>query len=48
MGDPQRFRNLYRERRPHYLKASLRQETGGKTVEQIAAELIEALGLRRK
>ena len=41
------FRELYEKRRPHYLKASLRQETGGKTVAEIAAEVILALGLNR-
>jgi shikimate kinase len=41
------FRELYDLRRPHYLKASLKQETGGKTVARIAAELVEALGLNR-
>ncbi len=45
MGSRERFRNLYEQRRPHYLKASLRQDTGGKSVKQIVAELIEALGL---
>jgi hypothetical protein len=39
---------MYQQRRPHYLKASLRHETGGKTVEQIAAELIQAFGLGGK
>jgi shikimate kinase len=41
------FQDLYEARRPHYLKASLRQETGGKTIEEIAAELARALGLDR-
>jgi shikimate kinase len=41
------FRELYELRRPHYLKASLKQETGGKTVAEIAAELVKALGLNR-
>jgi len=45
LGSPEGFRKLYEQRRPHYLKASRRQETGGKTVEQIAAELIRALRL---
>jgi shikimate kinase len=45
LGSRQGFRELYEARRPHYLKAVFRQETGGKTVEQIAAELVEALGL---
>jgi shikimate kinase len=39
------FRDLYEARRPHYLKASLRQETGGKTIAEIAAEVVQALGL---
>jgi shikimate kinase len=47
LGSRESFRQLYEARRPHYLKASLRQETGGKTVEQIAAELVQALGLDR-
>jgi shikimate kinase len=48
LGDPESFRELYQARRPHYLKASLRQETGGRTVEEIAAEVIQTLGLNRK
>jgi shikimate kinase len=45
LGSLEGFRKLYEARRPHYLKAFFRQETGGRTVEQIAAELVEALGL---
>ena len=41
----QSFRELYEARRPHYLKASLRQQTSGKTIEEIAAEVVRALGL---
>ncbi len=41
------FRELYEKRRPHYSKASLRQETAGKTVAESAAEVILALGLNR-
>jgi len=33
------FAGLYNARRPVYLKASMRYETEGKTIEQIAAEL---------
>jgi hypothetical protein len=29
------------------LKASFRQQTGGKTIEQIAAEVAQTLGLKR-
>jgi shikimate kinase len=47
LGGRESFRELYQLRRPHYLKASFRQETGGKTVEEIAAEVAEALGLDR-
>ena len=42
------FRQLYEKRRPHYLKALLRQETGGKNVEGIAAEMVQSLGLKRR
>jgi shikimate kinase len=47
LGSLENFRKLYAARRPHYLKASFRQPTGGKTVEQIAAEVAQALGLKR-
>ncbi len=39
------FRDLYRKRRRYYLTAAWRQETGGKSVEQVVDELIEALKL---
>jgi shikimate kinase len=45
LGSLEGFRELYEQRRPHYLKASLRQETGGKNVEGIVAEVVRALGL---
>jgi shikimate kinase len=48
LGSLESFRDLYEARRPHYLKASLRHETGGKSVAEIAAELVQALGLKRK
>lgn len=48
LKSPQEFRELYEKRRPHYLKASLRQETDGKDVEEIAVNLIQALGLKRR
>lgn len=47
LGSLESFRELYEARRPHYLKASFRQETSGKTVERIAAEVVQALGLDR-
>jgi shikimate kinase len=47
LGSVESFRQLYEARRPHYLKARFRQETGGKTVKQIAADVVQALGLDR-
>jgi shikimate kinase len=47
LGSLEGFRSLYEARRPHYLKASLRQETSGKMVEEIAAEIVRALGLNK-
>jgi shikimate kinase len=45
LGSLERFAELYEARRRHYMKASFRQETGGKTVREIAAEVIQVLGL---
>ena len=45
-GDLEEFRRLYEDRRPCYLKAGLRIETAGKDVEEVAAEVIDSLGLR--
>lgn len=42
------FRELYEARRPHYLKASLKQETVGKTVERIAAEVVQTLCFEKR
>jgi shikimate kinase len=47
LGSQKSFGELYEIRRPHYLKASFRQETGGKTVERIAAEVVQTLRLDR-
>jgi shikimate kinase len=47
LGSLASFRSLYQARRPSYLKALFRQETGGKTVKQIAAEVAQVLGLDR-
>jgi shikimate kinase len=48
LGSLEGFRELYHTRRPHYLKASFRQETGGKTIEEITAEVVKALKLDRR
>jgi len=43
--DEDRFRQLYELRRPDYLRADIRIETTGLTVEQVAAEIARCLGL---
>jgi shikimate kinase len=48
LGNRESFRELYEARRPHYLKAAFRHQTSGKTVEEIAAEVGQALGLVRR
>lgn len=50
LGSAESFRKLYEDRRAHYLKASFRQETRGKTVAESTDALILALDLipRRK
>ena len=45
-GNLEEFRQLYESRRPYYMRAGWRIETGKKDVEKIAAEIINALGLR--
>jgi shikimate kinase len=39
------FRDLHKARQPHYAKALLRQQTGGKTVDEVAVEIADMLGL---
>jgi shikimate kinase len=48
LADFDNFQRLYEQRRPLYLRARLRHETTGKSVEQIASELIAALKLNPK
>ena len=43
----EQFRMLYESRRPGYAKAVLRIETGNRSVETIAAEIAETLGLKK-
>jgi len=45
LGTPEHFRQLYKTRRPHYLRARFRQGTEGKDVQEIVTNLIQALGL---
>ena len=47
LGTLDNFRDLYAARRPHYLRASFRLETSGKTADEIAAEVVQVLGLRK-
>jgi shikimate kinase len=48
LGSTERFRELYESRRTGYLKASLRIETGGRSVEAVVSEIGEALsGIKR-
>jgi shikimate kinase len=42
----QQFRKLYEARRQSYAKASRKIQTGGRSVEAIAAEIAKALGLK--
>ena len=43
----QQFRELYESRRPGYAKAVLRIKAGNRSVEAIAAEIAETLGLKK-
>jgi shikimate kinase len=43
--DESAFRQLYETRRPKYLRARLRIETGGQEIERIVSEIVSALGL---
>ena len=45
LKDLDQFRRLYDSRRQSYLKASLKIQTGNRTVDAIAAEIAEKLGL---
>jgi shikimate kinase len=42
------FRRLHEQRRAHYLAASLHVDTSGKSVENVAREIIERIGLAPK
>jgi shikimate kinase len=48
LGKLESFCDLYYARRPYYLKAGFTQQTGGKASEQVAAEIIQLLGLDHK
>ena len=42
----EQFRELYEDRRKSYSKADLKMETGSRTVDAIATEIAQALGLK--
>jgi shikimate kinase len=46
-SDPAEFQALFARRLPLYLQARLHVETEGKSIEKLAEEVIERLGLRR-
>jgi shikimate kinase len=43
----EQFRSLYDSRRTSYLQARLKIKTGGRTVEEIATDIAQALGLKK-
>ncbi len=47
-GEAESTHQLYENRRPHYLKATLRVDTASQSVEQAAAEIISALSLEAR
>jgi hypothetical protein len=46
-SDESAFRQLYEVRRPKYLRARLRVETGGREIAAIVSEIVDRLGLER-
>ncbi len=47
LGSINQFRELYETRRKHYMQASHKIPTEGRSFEEIAAEIAETLGLKR-
>jgi len=47
LGSREQFRKLHETRRRNYLRASLKIETAGRTVEAIAAEIAQTLDLKK-
>lgn len=46
LKDMKQFRQLYHSRRKSYLKASLKINTSGRTIDALAADIAKALGLK--
>lgn len=47
LGSPEQFRKLYQNRRRRYQRASLTISTSRRTVDEIAAEITQTLGLKQ-
>jgi shikimate kinase len=47
LGSIDQFRKLYEARRGGYLRASLKVQTGSRTLAEIAAEIVRTLGLKK-
>jgi shikimate kinase len=47
LGSPEQFRKLYQNRRRRYRRASLTISTSRRTVDEIAAEIAQTLGLKQ-
>jgi shikimate kinase len=47
LESPRQFRELHQTRRNRYARASVRIETGGRSVDAIAREIAEKLGLKK-
>lgn len=47
LRNKEQFCELYESRRPGYVKAVLRIETGNRSVDALAAEIAETLGLKK-
>jgi shikimate kinase len=47
LRNPEQFRQLYETRRLSYTQASVRIETGSRAVDEIAAEIVATLGLKK-
>lgn len=46
LNSPEQFRELYDNRRRYYSQASLTVQTGGRSVEEVAGEIVERLELK--
>jgi shikimate kinase len=47
LGSPEQFRRLYDERRKKYAKAGMTVQTSNRSIDEIAAEIVQRLGLNK-